>query len=353
MIKSEREVIEFLEEVHKRIIKDYCYYCDKDTEITVKEESIPMNINGTEFTFIGNVAYCKECGEEVAVPAISNENIRKANEKFREILGIIKVSEIDELLRKYDIGQKPLAKLLGWGEVTIIRYLQGLMPSKVYSEKLHELMNPLKMHELYEKNKDVLTEVAQKKVESKIKEAMIPKTKEKSRSGIDAIDVAKYFLKMVDMEVGESVTHLKLQKLVYYAQAWTLAFLGKPLFAEDFEAWQHGPVIPSLYFHFKDYSYNPIPKSVLPNENVFSDEEKNVLDIVWDVYSKFDAKHLEKISHNEKPWNAARGDCKEDDKCNEVISKEVIKEYYRDIKKTYNITSKEELDQYICSLRFS
>lgn len=332
--------------------RDYCYYCDKDTEITIKEKLIPMEIGEKEFTFTGDIAYCKECGNEIDIPAISDENIRRANEKYREILGIIKVNEIDELLKKYKIGQKPLAKLLGWGEATIVRYLQGLMPSKVYSDRLKELTNPYNMQELYEKNKDMLTDIAKKKLETSIQEAMMPTDSLKQKNDMkSAMDVAKYFLKRVDVESGESITHLKLQKMVYYAQAWALAFLENPIFSEEIEAWQHGPVVPSLYFYFKDFGYDPIPKIAVFNEAVFNEEEIYILETVWNVYSKFDAKHLERITHSEEPWKVARGDCEEDDKSNAIIGEDNVKEFYKSIREKYNINSTEDLDRYVCNLR--
>lgn len=63
---------------------------------------------------------------------------------------------------------------------------------------------------------------------------------------ITCFDIAKHFIRFANEE-GSFISNLKLQKLVYYAQAWHLAIHGTPLFEEDFEAWVHGPVIPSLY----------------------------------------------------------------------------------------------------------
>ena len=63
-------------------------------------------------------------------------------------------------------------------------------------------------------------------------------------------DVAEYFLALAN-ETGGTITNLKLQKLVYYAQAWHLANFDKPLFDAKFEAWVHGPVIPGLYEEYR------------------------------------------------------------------------------------------------------
>ena len=60
-------------------------------------------------------------------------------------------------------------------------------------------------------------------------------------------DVARYILSRQDQNAGDTISNMKLQKLVYYAQGFALAITGKPLFQEDIEAWEHGPVAPALY----------------------------------------------------------------------------------------------------------
>ena len=92
-------------------------------------------------------------------------------------------------------------------------------------------------------------------------------------SGDKAQDVAHFFLSKIDVESGEVITHLKLQKLIYYAQAWFLAFFARPLFHDSFEAWQHGPVVRKLYFHYKDFGFNPLPKVDVLAKNAFTAEE--------------------------------------------------------------------------------
>jgi uncharacterized phage-associated protein len=65
---------------------------------------------------------------------------------------------------------------------------------------------------------------------------------------LSCVEIAKYFLVQVEEELGDSISNLKLQKLVYYAQGFNLAlFDGNPLFDEEIQAWTHGPVVPALY----------------------------------------------------------------------------------------------------------
>ncbi len=141
-------------------------------------------------------------------------------------------------------------------------------------------------------------------------------------------DVANYFLKIVDRDSGSCITHLKLQKLVYYAQAWHLVFTGgERLFDERIEAWVHGPASPSLYSQFRGCGYNNIPA---PSESLyaFSPEELDTLDAVWDCYGDFDAKFLEQLTHQELPWQEARKGLAPGDHCTNEISLKTMQEFY-------------------------
>lgn len=137
-------------------------------------------------------------------------------------------------------------------------------------------------------------------------------------------DIADYFVWLAN-ETGSFISNLKLQKLVYYAQAWHLALHDAPLFEEDFQAWVHGPVIPSLYQEYRAFGWQPILKEATPRlpEDVFQ-----FLNEVAEEYFACDAYELERMTHVEDPWNWARGDLPPDEPSNEVIKKEWMKEYY-------------------------
>lgn len=76
-----------------------------------------------------------------------------------------------------------------------------------------------------------------------------------------ARDIANWFLGAIDRDAGDAITHLKLQKLVYYAQAWSLALpaRGVPLFDEEMQAWAHGPVAESLFQEHRGNSWDALP----------------------------------------------------------------------------------------------
>ena len=134
------------------------------------------------------------------------------------------------------------------------------------------------------------------------------------------LDVADYFL------TKESMTHKKLQKLCYYAQAWYLANCGRRLFSDYFEAWVHGPVSPRLYERYRGSGWTPIPKK----ENILLDRTvSSFLDRVYDVYGEYDGDTLEQITHREEPWKKARIGYEPRENCNNIISELDMLSYYK------------------------
>lgn len=136
-----------------------------------------------------------------------------------------------------------------------------------------------------------------------------------------ADDVAKYILSLTDEDVGELISHLKLQKLLYYAQGFHLAIFGKPLFEERIVAWQHGPVIPKVWDTYRDYGSMPIPKPADFDRSALSDDARGVVDEVYTVFGQYSAWKLRNMTHEEAPWANAS--------MNEEIVRESMMEYFK------------------------
>ena len=72
--------------------------------------------------------------------------------------------------------------------------------------------------------------------------------------------ITNYILSMSEEDVGDGISNLKLQKLLYYCQGTYLAIKGTPLFEHPIEAWEHGPVVPEVYHQYKEHGsgqYSP------------------------------------------------------------------------------------------------
>lgn len=137
-------------------------------------------------------------------------------------------------------------------------------------------------------------------------------------------DVAKYFL------LTGQMNHKKLQKLCYYAQAWSLALTGVRLMNTWFEAWVHGPVSPQLWHKYKDWggliisSYEGIP-------NFQSNQTKVLLDKIYKLYGHYSGDQLEQLTHQEAPWINARNGCPSNAICTNIISERDMASYYRSL----------------------
>jgi len=145
--------------------------------------------------------------------------------------------------------------------------------------------------------------------------------------------VADFFIALSNA-TGNLISNLKLQKLLYYADAWHLANYGKPLIEEDFQAWVHGPVIPALYGDYKHFSWQPIERPDL-DESTYVQIRSHLdtrilglLDTVVDSYFGLSAYELEKMTHSELPWRTARMGLADDEPSSAVISKDSMRDYY-------------------------
>lgn len=151
----------------------------------------------------------------------------------------------------------------------------------------------------------------------------------------EASAVANFFLDKAEEE-GRALTMLKLIKICYVAHGWMLALADKPLINEEIEAWQYGPVIPSLYHEFKRFQKHPIVGRAkafnfenfhtstlkIPKDDT---ETKGILEKVWDVYKTVSGNSLISRTHAENtPWEKfyKKGEL------HVTIPNESIKEYY-------------------------
>jgi uncharacterized phage-associated protein len=142
----------------------------------------------------------------------------------------------------------------------------------------------------------------------------------KEANPMTAHEIAQYFVSLVDEEAGDSISNLKVQKLLYYAQGAHLALYDKPLFHEAIKAWAHGPVVPQVYHEYKHCGARPIPVESV-DLGKYSSQIREVLDEVNSVYGQFTAGKLRAMTHQEPPWmNTPQ---------NETISHESMKEFFK------------------------
>jgi len=151
---------------------------------------------------------------------------------------------------------------------------------------------------------------------------------------VDLQLIAKY----ISLKVGK-MSHLKLQKLLYYCYSMHLAYFDSELFDGDFEAWVHGPVSRELWNTVKEHSllYSDIIYTIEPKEKnpielvekLLTIDQIQLLDDTLKELGSLTGYELENMTHSETPWIEARNGYNEGDRCNEQINKETVRSYYK------------------------
>lgn len=142
-------------------------------------------------------------------------------------------------------------------------------------------------------------------------------------------DVASYILAKLGEQAKLPVTTWKLQKLVYYSQAWSAVWSDEPLFNDRIEAWANGPVSPDLYAaHKGQFQISTLP---VGDFNRLTDDERESIDIVLEHYGPKSAQYLSELTHAEQPWIAAREGLAPGERGSNEITVESMVEYYGSI----------------------
>ncbi|MCR4696365.1 MAG: DUF4065 domain-containing protein [Lachnospiraceae bacterium] len=321
----------------------FCIECRKETGYEIRREKCTYSIRGQEYTLDVFKAVCEECGEEVNLPGLMDSNAKLIDEQYRKIENLVTVEDINTLMEVYNIGKAPLSLALGFGEITITRYLQGQYPSVEYSNIIRKALSDADfMMDCLEENREKVGDTAFKKSWSAAKNL---------KELVDSVSEKMLITISYIFEKTGEITPLALQKILYYTQGIFMVNYGRPLFREECQAWVHGPVYEEVYDMFKGFKYNPIEdkRFVIFRDRfqMLTDEEKKVIDMVLNSFGMYSGKTLEKIAHKEAPWVDAFDDNNVCGYTNQPITKEAIRDYFELISKDYDLKSEEGLRKYI------
>ena len=321
---------------------DFCVECRKNTEYVFRKKCVMHTIRDHEYEFEITAAVCRECGSEMDIPGLTDRNIKEMDEQYRNAEKIITIEDIEKLLKIYNIGKAPLSLALGFGEVTISRYLAGQMPSREYSDIMKKaLSSPDFMRTMLEENCGKIADSAYKKSAAAAEELK------------NLFTVSQKMLMVIAyvFESLEEVTPLMLQKLLYFIQGVYYTLYGSPLFVEDCEAWVHGPVYRKVYDLFKDFKYNPIEDDrfvlLKGRSGELTEAERHAVDLVVNTFGIYGGKALERITHKEAPWRGAREGLVQSASSQEEVSKEAIRGYFAEVNQMYGIGTEEGINRYI------
>ena len=146
---------------------------------------------------------------------------------------------------------------------------------------------------------------------------------EETKVEVNVFDVASYILK----KIGK-ISSMKLQKLVYYCQVWSLVWDEQPLFPEKIKAWANGPVIGELFFQLKGLFLVDENDLLVGNYRKLNHTQIETIDAVIDYYGDKSAQWLIELTHDEYPWRKARIGIVEGDRSTRIVDLDTIAEYY-------------------------
>lgn len=315
----------------------YCEICNDIEKCNYKEKYDEIKIKYYNVKYLKKWYECSNCGN-IITDEFDNENVKNANTALRKMTDLITISEIEEILKKYNIGKKPLSLVLGLGEITITRYLDGLNPSKNNSDLLKAILNNPEIYEMYLLvNQKNISEVAYKKSMAATKQLILSTKKAKIYS------VSLYILKKLN-----DITPLMLQKILYFVNGFSYHFLSSPLFEDVAMAWTHGPVYEDIYNCFLHYKSNNISYEEILKDYDFalSLDEIEYLNKTINYFGCYGGKTLENMSHLTSPWINARKGLENDEKSRREIPNDDIKNYFESVCKNYKIKTEKDILNY-------
>ena len=321
--------------------KVFCANCLRLQSYSIRTEKVRRSWNDIECEYNKRIAYCDCCGKRISVPGLDDLNENEFDIKCREENGYIQVSEIKDIMARYNVEKRPLSLALGLGEHTIENYLKGQLPNKRYSELLKRvLLYYTEMQKLFVQNGDKINDHASKKIKERL-------------DYYAYINSHSTTIEKVTIYVLNSkyeITNMSLQKLLYYIEAYCQVILHERIFDNRCEAWAYGPVYPEVYEKYKSFGRERIQVDPVDLNDEIDDKYRKLIDYVLNLYAIYNGVTLMDLSHAEEPWKKAHLGYGDKERCEEVISHESITDYFTAVSKRYDLRKEVKVKQYIMSL---
>lgn len=317
--------------------KRFCERCLKDVVCDYKEENVTEIIDGKKISYLKKYYECINC-KQIIYDDLFDYNVEAANKQLRKMNDLITVEEMEELLEKYNIGKKPASCVLGLGEITLTRYLDGQNPTKENSDFLKMILANPNLYELYlMTNEDKITEIAFKKSLGKTKQLILSSEHSKLYS------TALYIIKRLD-----ETSPLTLQKLLYFINGFSKKILNNYIFNDRPEAWVHGPVYREIYDCFSYYKYDNIDYSEVLEDYEYnlSKQEQQYINKMLSLFGCYSGKVLREMTHLTDPWVETRKGLSEKEPSMRIIEDDIMEKYFDKVCSEYNINEVDDIRKY-------
>ena len=321
-------------------MKVYCPYCKKEVEYKIEKRDV-KEFRGIEINTYENVAVCKECHQDLYVNEIEEKNNERIYELYREKANIIKPQDIVDLRKKYDISQRELTAILGFGKMTINRYERGGVPTKSQSdyikllienddkfiEKVKEAYNKSNISEkTYKKivSEEIGNSISKKDVQDNIRKYLILVLNRKPDiyNGYKTLDLEKIenMISYIASKV-KNLTITSLNKYLWYIDMLSFNQRGVAITGLTYQNQKFGPTI--VYKKYDELSLlddkykredieteNGNTTKIISNNNFtldkISSSEKEIIDTIIKLLKNKNVTDISEISHREDGWKKTK-----------------------------------------------
>lgn len=320
----------------------YCPKCRQAVQFDTKRRTIVTEYEGRRYSYAASQAICRQCGEVATYPSYQEEAGIAFNNALRETEGLVSLSVVCEIPKRYAIGKRPLSRILGLGEHTYSQLMNGQTPSAAHSALIERIYDdPMYYLSLLEARKDMVR----------------PSTYANSKRATDAFVRRDYPDAYRIYELGRTfvfkaqgdITKVALQKLVYYTQGFTKALLGESCFGQMPRAYAMGPVYGQLWHEYNDsvssyFAYDEGEEYSSP----FTAAEEEVIDAVYRCFGCYSGSALSQMTHSELPWRAARARWESSDGSNssDVMREEDMDSFFGGLVEEYAMSGPDDIARY-------
>ena len=318
----------------------YCPYCKKEVEYRIKKREL-KEFRGIEVNTFENVAICNKCNQDLYVNEIEDENNERIYQIYREKANIIKPEDIIKLREKYDISQRELTSILGFGKMTINRYERGGLPTKSQSDYIKLLIENddkfiEKVEEAYEKSNindktynkiisgEVEKDISKKEVQDNIRRYLksVLSRKPDIYNGYKTLDLEKIenIISYIASKV-KNLTITSLNKYLWYIDMLSFNKRTVAITGLTYQNQKFGPTI--VYKKYDELSLlddkytredieteNGNTTKILSNNNFnlykISSSEKEIIDTIIKLLKNKNVTDISEISHREDGWKKTK-----------------------------------------------
>ena len=318
----------------------YCPYCKKEVEYKIEKRDV-KEFRGIEINTYENVAVCKECHQDLYVNEIEEKNNERIYELYREKANIIKPQDIIDLRGKYDISQRELTAILGFGKMTINRYERGGVPTKSQSdyikllidnndkfiEKVKEAYKNNNINEkIYEKivSKELNNNITKKEVQDNIRKYLkfVLNRKPDIYNGYKTLDIEKIenIISYIASKV-KNLTITSLNKYLWYIDMLSFNQRSIAITGLTYQNQKFGPTIVDKKYDeisLLDEKYtredieteNGNTTKIISNGNYnldkISDTERKIIDTIIKILKNKSVTDISELSHKEEGWKKTK-----------------------------------------------